>query len=253
MQLVRRSWAMWGVVLVFVLSGCVSGPTPALPTPTMPPREAIVTLSAMLAEPQRWSGQRLVLVSPIERGEAARVLRMYSPTVSATPSASAQPSSAIWLSETLPATITSQLTDEANVVRLRGTLSPPGAYGRDQQFTYQFTAQDVELIQPERTTLANLAENPGALDHILLRLQGTLLVERDSALLVDQVSAGGVPTANGRQLKLTRAAIDEQTIGLLNRSGEVSWGSVEVIGWWQDGALTIFSISPNSSASPPAD
>lgn len=236
-----RSWAFgWGL-LVIAVSGCASQPTPALPTPTVQLREAVITLPALLAEPQRWSGQQVVLVTPVRSGEAAQVLTLDDASNSA---------DAIWLSQPLPESITSQLSNGSGVVRLRGRLSPPGAYGRNQEFSYQFSAQRTDLLQPERTTLANLATNPDALDRILLRLDGTLLVQRDAALLANEVSEGGVPTATARQIKLSRSTIDEQLVAQLNRSGEVRWGMVQVIGWWQDGVLTPFMITATAGASP---
>lgn len=239
------SWPLLAALLLIVLSGCASAPRPSIPTPTQPPRESVVALPTVLAEPQRWSGQSLVLVAPVQPGEERRVL-----TLDRADTSGSQSQSAIWLAQPLPDPILSQLGLDGGVVRLRGTLSPPGAYGRDQQFTYQFSVEQADLLQPERTTLANLAENPRALDRVLLRLEGTLLVQREAALLVDRVSAGGVPLASGRQIKLPRAALDDQTVAALNRSGEVRWGAVEVIGWWQDGALTPFVIHAGSAASP---
>lgn len=246
MQLFSRSRLGLYILVIFVLSGCGATPAPTLPTPTIVPREAVVALPELLAEPQRWSGQSLVLIAPVSAGKTERVLTTQ-PTRD--PAAQPAPGTALWLAQPLPETISSQL-GTGGVARLRGTLSPPGAYGPDQQFTYQFSAERADLLQPERTTLVNLADNPGALDRILLRLEGTLLVEQESALLVDQVSLGGVPTANGRQIKLPRAAIDVQVISRLNQSGDVHWGAVQMIGWWQDGMFMPFSITTTDKASP---
>lgn len=246
MQLFSRTWFGLWLVIILALSGCAAAPAPALPTPTTTPREAVIALPALLAEPQRWSGQSLILVTPVRAGEAGRVLTTRPP---ADPTAPPTAGSAIWLAQPLPEAITSQLP-AGGVARLRGILSPPGAYGPDQRFTYQFSAERAELLTPERTTLVNLAQNPDALDRILLQLEGTLLLEQDSALLVEQVSAGGVPTGSGREIKLPRAAIDEQVIGRLNQSGDVRWGAVQMIGWWQDGSFVPLSVVTPDSATP---
>lgn len=246
MQLFSRSWFGLWIVAILLLSGCASASVPAISTPTVVPREAVVVLPELLAEPQRWSGQLLVLIAPVWPGETERMLAAQRTSDPTAPPAS---SGAFWLAQPLPETVTRQL-GAGGVVRLRGRLSPPGAYGPDQQFTYQFSAERAELLQPERTTLANLAANPGALDRILLRLEGTLLLEQESALLVEEVSAGGVPTASGREIKVPRDAVDAQVIGQLNQSGQVRWGAVQMIGWWQDGAFVPFSIVPAERASP---
>lgn len=245
---VLRSWAFVLALLLIGLTACASQPVPALPTPTVPLRDAVVALPTLLADPQRWSGQPLILIAPVQAGEQTLSAQIVS-APGATPAA-APDATAIWLAQPLPDSITQQFEDGFGVVRLRGRLSPPGAYGRDQRFSYQFSAERADLLQPERTTLVNLTTNPGALNGVLLRLEGTLLVQRDAALLADHVSAGGVPTASGRQIKLPRNAIDEQIVAQLSRSGEVRWGAVQVIGWWQDGALMPFAITTADSPSP---
>jgi hypothetical protein len=220
---------------LLVLSACAAPPTPE-PTATAPSREASAVLSDVLDAPQRWSGQQIVLVAPVRATSDERVLTMQ-PRAPA-PSRSDE----IWLAEPLPAAVLDELDAGIGVIRARGTLSPPGAYGRDQQHTYQFVAQEVTVLQPEPTTIANLARNPQALDRVLLRVRGTLLAQPNDALLVEDVSESGVPTAASRQIKLSRSAIDAAALEALQTSGEVRWGAVEVVGWWQDGTLIPLAI-----------
>lgn len=250
MQHLFTNWVVVLGLLVIVLSGCASASGPGLPTPTIQQREAIVALPAMLAEPQRWSGQQVILVAPVQAGEAGQVLTAQLTSNSSATPASELRTSAIWLSQPLPEAITRQSGTDLAVVRLRGTLSPPGAYGRDEQFSYQFSVERADLLQPERTTIANLATNPGALDRISLLLEGTLLVQRDAALLIDRVSARGLPATDSRSVKLSRRAIDEHLLAQLTRSGEVRWGSVQLVGWWQDGTLIPFAITPVAMPEP---
>ncbi|MBV9788654.1 MAG: hypothetical protein JOZ51_10800 [Chloroflexi bacterium] len=239
MQIYRLFRVLMLAVLAVMFAGCASGPPPALPTPTALPPTPVLSISDVLAEPQRWSGQEIIVVALVGGQGADQVLT--AGLGNSDPSA-VSPEQAIWLAESLPAELQSQAQAGNNIVRVRGRLSPPGAYGRDQQFPYQLSAAQIEVLMPERTTLANLAQNPQALDKVLLTVEGTLLTQQNSALLTDQVSEGGVPTGQN-QIKLSRTTIDRALFDKLNSSGEVRWGAVQVVGWWQNATLTPFKIT----------
>lgn len=229
----RQLGLLW--LVLAGLAACTPNQPPALPAPTAAPRAATVALPSVLAEPQRWSGQRFTLIAPlIVRGDD-RILMMQ-------PDAPPSPGnpSAIWLATPLADAVQQQLKQGVGILKLRGELSPPGAYGREQQYPYQFTATSVEILTPERTTLANLALNPTALNGVVLTIEGTLLAQNTSALLVENVSAGGVPTVGAAQIKLARSTVDSVIAKLPQRSGDVRWGRVRIIGWWQGGTLTPF-------------
>ncbi|HEX6288563.1 MAG TPA: hypothetical protein VFZ66_05195 [Herpetosiphonaceae bacterium] len=227
-------------LLSSLLAACANELPPALPTPTVAPRAVVVPITSVLAEPQRWSGQTITVVAPTMVKNDDRVL--MSALADSPVSSPGQAQQMIWLAEPPPDAIRSQLTDGTGVLKVRGQLSPPGAYGREQRFPYQISPESVEVLQPERTTLVNLVQNPRALDRILLTVEGTLLAQQSSALLVDKVSEGGVPVGLN-QIKLPYATIDQALLDRLKRSGEVRWGAVHVIGWWQDGTLTPFKIT----------
>lgn len=239
MQIYRLFRVLRLAVLALLLAGCASGPPPALPTPTPVPPTPVLSIADVLAEPQRWSGQEIVLIAQMGVQGAEQLL---TAGLGSDDPAAVQSNQAIWLAEPPPAEIRSQVQAGATVVKIRGRLSPPGAYGRDQQFPYQISAAQIDVLAPERTTLANLAQNPQALNQVLLTVEGTLLAQQNSALLTDQVSEGGVPTGR-HQIKLSRATIEQAVFDKLQSSGEVRWGEVQVIGWWQDATLTPFKIS----------
>ena len=226
------------VLLLLLLTACaVQRPGP-LPLPSATQREETLTLQTLLSEPQRWSGQPITLITPALLSESEQLLTSRPARTSQTARTS------IWLADATSDTVRDQLDNGAGYLKLRGRLSPPGAYGRDQRFTYQFVADEIDVLDPERTTIANLADNPRAIDGVLLAVSGTLLLRGNSALLVDRVSAGGVPEPEARQIKLPRNAIDTDALAGLQRSGDVGWGPVRVTGWWENGAMAPFAVEP---------
>jgi hypothetical protein len=227
------------LLLLFASSvgACASEAPPALPTPSIVPQAVVLPITAVLSEPQRWSGQELTIVAPLALQGDDRVL--LADAESTGELATIVPAQAIWLAEAPPEAIRSAVLNGNTILKIRGKLSPPGAYGRDQRFPYQISAAQIETLQAERTTIANLAQNPHSLDRILLSVEGTLLAEPSSALLTDQVSEGGVPTGL-HQIKLRGISPDRSLLDRMQSSGEVRWGKVQMIGWWQDGTLTPF-------------
>ena len=234
------------VICLFVLAGCANDrrptplPTAALATPALP---ATLSLPALMTAPEQWSGRPITLIAPLASATGNRVL-VPGLGVNGTALAIDDGKRSLWLAEPLPEQMTSQLKDGLNVLKLRGMLSPPGAYGSDGRFPYQFAVDTAAINEPERTVIANLADNPRALEGVLLRVQCFILATADGILLVDELSEGGVPSARARQIKL-RDVPDRQLFNQLQQSGEVRYGAVTVTGWWTDGAMTAFEIIPS--------
>jgi hypothetical protein len=224
------------------LTGCLAGRPPVVESATVTPRPAVIALPTLLAEPQQWSGQEITLISPVLARGDERVLPPVLPHVTHPPQNNKQERESIWLSEPLPDDVQQQLDDGMGLLRLKGMLSPPGAYGVEQRFAYQFSANDIEVVEPERSTIANLVLNPQSLNGMVLQLDGILIARSDSALLADSVSEGGVPTASGSELKLDPATLPAVLLEQLEESGDVRWGPVRVTGWWQDRAFTPLQI-----------
>jgi hypothetical protein len=128
-----------------------------------------------------------------------------------------------------------------NYLKLRGRLSPPGGYGTDGRYLYQFSAETVSIIEPELTTLANIADNLRSMDGALLKVTGILLIGGDATLMVDKVDDGGVPPANARQVKI-RDLSPEQIPVHLKQRGAVRFGEVTATGWMQNGVLRPFEV-----------
>jgi hypothetical protein len=145
------------------------------------------------------------------------------------------------LAAPLPEKVVSLLVKGMSYLKLRGRLSPPGGYGTDARYLYQFTAETVSIIAPERTTLANVADNLRSMDGALLELTGILLIGGDGTLMVETLNRGGVPPSNARQVKI-RGITPEQVLPSLEQHGAVRFGQVTATGWMQGGVLTPFAI-----------
>ncbi len=239
--------AVCALLLGFGTACAPNQPAP-LPRVVTPEANVVVPLPAVLEAPQQWSGRTITLIAPVWHHSEGRVLALASPSAQGA-------KAAIWLAQPLPEDVQGELRQGTSLLKLQGVLSPSGAYGTEQRFPYQFTADRAAALIPERTTIANLALNPRALDQILLRLTGTLLARPDAALLVDEVSEGGVPLASAKQLKVPHSAIDQTVLESFKSAGDVRWGAVEIVGWWQNGALTpltITSTDRSSTTHPPA-
>jgi len=205
----------------------------AVPT-KLPP--VTLTVGALMQRPAQWSGREVRLIAVVHKSN----LHLLSPYLIAAGEDSTVPDDTrltLWLAEALPVTVASELNADATVLRLRGRLSPPGAYGAHAEYPYQFSADDAAVLRPEQTTIASVAANPHALDAVLITLNGVLLTAPEGALLLDAVGDGGVPAADARQIKI-RDLAPGQIPDTLQLSGDVRYGPVEVVGWWRDQALT---------------
>lgn len=242
----RAALFLLSFVVMLALSACGQRTIPELPLPSAVEPSGPVTLQTVLTAPNTWSGRSFTLISPVLADAATQLLVRRA----GSDQAPADGTDALWLAEPLPEDIRAALPEGSGILELQGRLSPPGAYGPEQRFPYQFNAERVALLKPERSTIANLALNPGALDKILLELDGVLLARPDEALLVDEASAGGVPSADASRLKLDPGDIDESVVAALAQSGDVRWGRVSVVGWWQNGALQPLMIEPVESGNP---
>ncbi len=234
------------LICVLALAGCTNGAPPAvLPTAAMgtPQLPATLSLPALMAEPEQWVGRQMTLIAPIASAADNRVL-VPAFTINGTPIGVDDGKRSLWLAEPLPEQTVAKLGDGVNVLKLRGQLSPPGAYGSDGRFSYQFTATSATLNPAERTTVASLAENPGAFDGVLLRVDCFILAKSGDILLVDELSEGGVPSTRARQIKLQNVP-DQQLFSELQQSGEVRYGAVTITGWWGNSAMTPFEVSPS--------
>jgi hypothetical protein len=130
------------------------------------------------------------------------------------------------------------------IVRVRGQLEGPGAYGAGGEYRYQLIPSAIEPLAAQETTIAELLDHPSGYQDRLVRVVGSLLASDTSALLVDHLSAGGLPEPKARQVKLRTPLHDQELLNRLKRTsaGTIRFGQVEVEGFWHNGLIVPLSI-----------
>ncbi len=154
----------------------------------------------------------------------------------------------IWLGPTIETNIKAQLRVAGALqfapVRVHGRLEGPGAYGPSLDYRYQLIGPSLEVVTTQETTINDLLEHSANYENRLVRLVGSLIAGDSSALLVDQLGAGGLPMPKARQIKLPAPLQDRALLGRLNggSSASIRFGRVQVEGFWRAGILIPLSI-----------
>jgi hypothetical protein len=91
-----------------------------------------------------------------------------------------------------------------------------------------------------------LLDNSGIYDNQPVRLSGQLLLGESTALLVDQLGSGGVPTSNAQQLKLVGPIEGDPLRERLTATtgGAARFGPVKIVGIWRRGTIYPLAIIP---------
>lgn len=154
----------------------------------------------------------------------------------------------IWLGIGIEASIKARLQASGKLlfapVRVAGQLEGPGMYGPNRSYNYQLIGPIIELIAAQDTTIADLLDHSGGYENRLVRLVGSLIAHDSSALLVDQLSAGGLPMPKARQIKLRAPLRDNALLSRLKgvSGGAIHFGQVQIEGFWRSGTLIPLSI-----------
>jgi hypothetical protein len=131
------------------------------------------------------------------------------------------------------------------IVLARGTIEGPGSYGSGGRHLYQLANARLTPLAPIELTIDAMLDKAFVYDGQLVRVSGALLARPDGALLVDKLGPGGVPPADARQVKLLPPFRDQELRRRLGgQSGAVSYGPVQVEGFWKGGALLPLGILP---------
>lgn len=125
------------------------------------------------------------------------------------------------------------------IVLASGFFEGPGSYGPSGAYRYQLREPELTVLAPEETTIAALLEQNSS-DYRLVRVNGSLLAQAESVLLVDQLGSGGIPATNAHAIKLRSAVRDQALIDRLQGvpGSQLRYGLVQVEGYWYAGTLT---------------
>ena len=239
------------ILFALLLIACsdVVAPPPLPPTPTP---LSFTPLGELLGRSMPVAGAEITTAGYVVVGDTgARLLDGMSFSAGATP----QPlpdAGQIWLGTDVTSAL-GGLLQRAGDVRYavavaRGRLEGPGAYGPGGGFRYQLNNPRLQTLTHEETSIAALIDNAAAYEGRLVRVAGGLLARKDSALLVEQLGAGGLPAPGTRQLKVRGPLRD---VALLERlkhtpNGAIHFGQVQVEGFWRSGQLAPLAILPIS-------
>jgi hypothetical protein len=130
------------------------------------------------------------------------------------------------------------------LVSVDGELQGPGRYGPEGRFAWQIASPQVRVVAPQETSIAMLLAAGSNSARRVVRLNGHVLLNESSALLIDKLGAGGIPEPGAQQLKLRRTARDAQLEQQLQSIGAGAFrtGQVQVEGYLDNGALTVLSM-----------
>jgi hypothetical protein len=237
------------LLLLLVACGDIVSPPAPPPTPTL---LSFTPLGDMLGRSMPVAGAEVTTVGYVVVDDAgARLLEGMSFSAGDAP----QPltgAGQVWLGAEVVRSLGGLLQRAGGVryavVLARGRLEGPGIYGPDGSYRYQLNDPRLQIIAPEETSVGALLDNAVAYEGRLVRVAGGLLARKESALLVEQLGAGGLPAPNTRQVKLRAPLRDMALLGRLKRTpnGAIYFGQVQVEGFWRTGQLTPLAILPIS-------
>ncbi|MEI7642723.1 MAG: hypothetical protein WCJ55_00315 [Chloroflexales bacterium] len=234
------------LLLTLALVGCTSAQgTPAKPPPPLP------TIPAVAEGLSSQSEGRFEAIGYLYRTPAGACLvggLSFSQGEVPTPLSATD---AIWLPDppSLPA---DAVLDSAGgvsylIVRTRGQLSPKGSYGPGGGYAHQLTQATLAPLSVRDLSMKLLLDNSAIYDNQPVRLSGQIMLGVSTALLVDQLGVGGVPSSDAQQIKLVGMIEgDALRVRLTATSGGIAhFGPVQVVGIWRRSALYLLAIIPD--------
>lgn len=238
--------ATLALVALALLCACQSAPAPVpKPTPVRFTLMDSLPAGGAPAGDQEITTIGYVLVDQV--GAALVEAIIFDPA--GTPQPLAAASTPIWLGPDARAQLQQALRGPATAqyaaAIARGRLSGPGSFGPSGRYRYQLSQPVLEPIVAEETTIADLLGRPAGYESRLVRLVGGLLVRGSSALLVEQLGAGGLPAPKTQQIKLRGPVRDPQLLARLKGApnGAVRFGQIQIEGLWIGGTLAPLAIT----------
>ncbi|GAA5530370.1 hypothetical protein [Herpetosiphon gulosus] len=215
-----RFWPLWLIVIIGSLVSCGST-APALPPIAANQPNQILLLNELdgiganstitVLTPALLSQPNTILAAAIELGDQPIA---YQPTLA------------------IPAQ-TFAITNSYGVLRVNGVLKS----------STEFEPITVKVVEPTSINLGELNQNLSVYNNQVLRLNGTLLLKDQAALLVEEVGSGGVPTANAAQITVEQIPSQSPLVQQLpNEQGNIRYGQITLVGMLRGKSLHVFWV-----------
>jgi hypothetical protein len=233
------------LLIALILASCASAQ--GIPATTPPPQPTIPAVAEGLSGQPEGRFEAIGYLYRSAEGSALVGGLSFSQRKAPTPLAEA---GKIWLPN--PPALTADAAVESAgdvsylIVRAIGQLSPRGSYGPGGGYTRQLTEAALEPLSVRDLSIKLLLDNSGIYDNQPVRLSGQVLLSDSTALLVDQLGSGGVPSSDAQQIKLIGPIEGDQLRQRLSATsgGAAHFGPVQIIGIWRRSSLYPLAIIP---------
>ncbi len=236
-----------------MLTSCMNVAPAPVPMPTNTGAEAFTPLMQIMQQGDARANTLVTTVGYAYADDAGvRLVDTLSFSAGPTPQPLAPPQQQLWLGSTssdqLAVLLRTAGTARVAPVRARGTLQGPAQFGPQGNHQYQLNNPHFDLLVPQDVTFETLFKNDTIYENRFVRIVGALFVQGSSGLLVEKVDANGVPAPGARQLKLSTPVRDTALLARLHqaRDQNVHFGSVQIEGFWRNGALLPLALFPTS-------
>ncbi len=232
------------VLILFLLVACsepATQPLPPTPTPL-----AFTSLGDLLAAPQPGPVRTVGYV--LVDGAGARLLPDLSFSAGTAPVPLGPTTEHIWLGADPGLVPQNILTTEGGAryapVAASGRIEGPANYGPGGVYRYQLVDPNLTLLVPQETSITALLDPQAGYEGRFVRVVGALLAREDTALLVDQLGPGGLPSSKAQQVKIRGPLRDHALLERLGGTpgGAVRFGTIQIEGIWRGGILLPLSI-----------
>lgn len=241
-------WAHVWLVLLFGLGLSACSSASRAPEPTLTPGLQAIPFEQALAQA---NGELVSLIGYYyQTNGAALLVASLSFSHELPQPLENNPAKQIWLSPEQSQALSESLEQNNGVrytaVVAMGQLEAGGAYGPDKRYAFGFKQVRLDRLVAQPFSVSAVAGQGTQIDGQFIRVVGALISNQESALLSDEVTLGGFPSAEARQIKLNQTSLEPALLQQLKVSpnGKTHFGKVEVEGFMRDGVLQALAIIP---------
>lgn len=237
-----RAMKRWLFLLLLLLTGC-NGPTTSDRSPTGMVSDILYINEAIAGTPTHASRQIIGYLYADAQGVFLAdqiVLRAGTPLFR---HGRDPPHTHIWMGLSLSPKQERVLSNEDGayygVAQAQGQMEGPATFGPEGRYQYQLDNAALTVLFPLETSIRDLIRMPAAESDQLVKVEGDILLNDQSALLFEQLGSGGVPIPDSRQIKLTYPSDSTLLTRYLNSApnSAVHFGSVGIVGIWRQNSL----------------